>query len=128
MTTLGDMVTAIQREVLSDLREETNQLGAALTDTTTATISLASGQTLGSIQSGSIIQIDWELMFVIGSPSPQAIPVIRGYLGSVATTHAINALINVNPRFPAKAIVDAINQDIDDYSSPSNGLFQMLEL
>jgi hypothetical protein len=48
--------------------------------------------------------------------------------GSFATTHTANGLINVNPRFPAVAIIKAINDDIDDLSAPTNGLFQMLEL
>lgn len=128
MTLLSDLVLTVQRRVLSDLREEQNQLGAPLTDTTTSVISLAAGQTLGSIQPAAILQVDYELMLVMSAPSPAAVTVARGYSDSTPTTHLANALINVNPRFPAVDIIRAINEDIDDLSAPSNGLFQMLEL
>lgn len=128
MTTLADLVIAIQRRALSDMREEMNTLGAAITDTTTATISLAAGQTLGSIQPGAYIQIDYEYMLVLSAPSPSAIGVVRGFSDSQAATHLSGAVINVNPRFPAVDIIRAINEDIDDLSAPTNGLFQMLEL
>lgn len=127
MTTLADMVITIQRRALSDLREEMNTLGAAITDTVTSTISLAAGQTLGSIQPGGYIQIDYEYMLVLSAQSPTAIGVARGFSDSIATTHAANTVINVNPRFPAVDIVRAINEDLDDLSAPTNGLFQMLE-
>ncbi len=129
MTTLGELVTTIQRRALSDLREENTYLGAAITDTTSTTFNLAAGQTLGSIQSGASIQIDYETMFVMGAVAPTGpITVIRGYSDSTAATHAANAVINVNPRFPVVDIVRAINEDIDDLSAPTNGLFQMLEV
>ena len=128
MTTLADLVTVVQRRALSDLREEFVNLGAAITDTTTTTFSLATGQTLGSIEPGTYLQIDYEYMMTMAAPSPSSIQVLRGFSGSQATTHAINAVINVNPRFPAVDIIRAINEDIDDLSAPSNGLFQMLEL
>lgn len=128
MTQLSDLVIAIQRRALSDFREESDNLGAALTDTTTGTISLASGQSLGSIQPGAILQVDYECMLVTGASSTSSISVIRGWFDSIATTHLNNAIINVNPRFPAVDIIKAINEDIDDLSAPTNGLFQMLEL
>lgn len=128
MTTLGDLVQTIQRRVLSDLREELNELGTGI-NSTTNTISLAAGQSLGSIaNTGTTLQIDYELMYVISAPSAGAIQVIRGFSDSVAATHSTNAIVNVNPRFPAVDIIRAINEDIDDLSAPTNGLYQMLEL
>ena len=128
MTTLGDLVQTIQRRVLSDLREELNELGTGI-NSTTNTISLATGQSLGSIaNTGTTLQIDYELMYVISAPSAGAIQVIRGFSDSVAASHSANAIVNVNPRFPAVDIIRAINEDIDDLSAPTNGLYQMLEL
>ena len=129
MTTLNDLVVAIQRRALSDLREENTYLGAAITDTTSTTFNIATGQSLGNIQSGAIIQIDWETMFVMSATAPAGpVQVIRGWFGSTPATHAANAVINVNPRFPVVDIIKAINEDLDDLSSPSNGLFQMKEV
>ena len=127
MTTLGDMVTKVQRRVLSSMREETDELGASISSTATS-ISLSAGQTLGSISSGGIIQIDYELMLVNGTPSASNIPVVRGYSGSTAASHSAGAVITVNPRFPAVDIIAAINEDLDDLSAPTNGLFQAKEV
>ena len=129
MTTLNDLVISVQRRALSDLREENSYLGAAISDTTSTSFSLASGQTLGSIQPGAVVQIDWECMFVMSvTPPTGPINVVRGWFDSTPATHATNAIVNVNPRFPAVDIIKAINEDIDDLSAPTNGLFQMLEL
>ena len=129
MTTLGNMVTEVQRRALSDLREEVSYLGSAITDTTSTSFSLATGQTLGSIQPGAFVEIDYELMRVMSATAPSGpITVIRGYSDSTAATHAANAVITVNPRFPAVDIIKAINEDIDDLSAPSNGLYQMKEV
>lgn len=127
MTTLADLVTEVYRRTLSSMREELNQLGADVNATTTS-IGLASGQTLGSIQAGSVIECDYELMLVEGTPSASAIQVVRGYYDSTAASHTAGAIIIVNPRFPAVDIIRAINEDIDDLSAPTNGLFQAKEV
>lgn len=127
-TVLNDLVVAIQRRALSDLREENSYLGAFLNSSST-TFNLQAGQTLGSIQSGSLIQIDWEMMFVMdASDDVGPIQVVRGWFDSAAASHQAGAIVNVNPRFPVVDIVQAINEDIDDLSAPTNGLFQMLEV
>ena len=127
MTLLVDMVTELQQRVLSSMREETNQLGVSIPENASS-ISLGPGRQLGSIQANSLLQIDWELFFVLGAQSASSIAVIPGYYGSTSTGHAAGALINVNPRFPAVDIVRAINQDISDLSAPTNGLYQPKEL
>jgi hypothetical protein len=128
MTLLSDLVIKAQRRFLSGLREEMNQLGAALTDTTGTAVNLAAGMTLGNIQPGAVIQVDYELMLVLAAPSEAAITVVRGYFDSTAATHLANAVMVVNPRFPAVDIISALNEDIDDLSAPTNGLFQMQEV
>ena len=127
MTTLGDLVTQVQLLALSDMREEMNYLGATI-NTSATTITLAANETLGSIQPGSYIQIDYEYMLVTAAASATYITVERGFGGSTPTSHSSGTVINVNPRFPAVQIIQAINQDIDDLSAPANGLYQMLEL
>jgi hypothetical protein len=109
------------------MREETNQLGTAV-PANASVLSLASGRSLGSIQANAILQVDWELFFVTSVNGASTINVIPGHYGSVSMPHAANALITVNPRFPAVDVVRAINQDIDELSTPGNGLFQALEV
>jgi hypothetical protein len=127
VTTLGNLVTQVQLLALSDMREEMNYLGATI-NTSATTITLAANETLGSIQPGAYIQIDYEYMLVTAAASATNITVERGFGGSTPASHSSGAVINVNPRFPAVQIIQAINQDIDDLSAPANGLYQMLEL
>jgi hypothetical protein len=109
------------------MREETNQLGLAV-PANAGQLSLATGRQLGSIQANVILQVDWELYLVTDVVGTNSVMVIPGWYGSEPTSHAAGALITVNPRFPAVDVVRAINQDIDDLSSPSNGLFNALEV
>lgn len=127
MTTLGNLVTKVQRRVLSSMREETDHLGANVSANAT-TLTLAAGEMLGSIAPGSIIQVDYELFLVGDSPTTTNIPVTPAWLGSNTSSHSAGAVITVNPRFPAVDIIAAINESIDDLSSPANGLFQAAEV
>ena len=125
--TLGNIVNEVQQLVLSSMREETDQLGTAVAANAT-TLTLATGDTLQSIEPGAILQIDYELFYVTSAPNTTDISVVPGFFGSTSTTHATNALITVNPRFPAVEIIRAINEELDDLCSPTNGLFQPAEI
>lgn len=127
MTTLSDLVQKTQRRVLSSMREETNTLAANMAAGDTS-FGLTSGQNLGSIAQNSLVQIDYELLYVTNASSSSSINVIRGFYDSTATAHKAGALVTVNPRFPAVDIIAAINEDIADLSSPTNGLFQPREV
>jgi hypothetical protein len=127
VTTLGDLVLETQRRALSSMREELNQLGTSVSAGAT-TLSLAAGQTLGSIQAGAVIQVDYELFLVQGTPSASSIAVVPGYLDSTTAAHTAGSIITVNPRFPAVDVIKAINETIDDLSSPMNGLYQVKEV
>lgn len=128
MTTLGDLVIRTRRRVLSDLREETDTLGTSIAANATS-ITLGSGQTLGSVRAGAILELDYELFLVINTPSsPTGIQVQPGYLDTNSTSHTAGTILTVNPRFPNADIATAINEDIDDLSAPTNGLFQVKEV
>lgn len=127
MTVVSDLVVETQRRFLSDLREETDTLGSDITSTT-ATIALTAGQSLGSIQPEAVLQVDYELMFVTDAPSTTAIQVLRGYAGSTAAAHTAGALVVVNPRFPVVDIIRCFNEELDDLSSPPNGLYRVSEI
>ena len=127
MTQLNDLVTQLNQRALSSMREETAQLGVSV-PANAGVLSLAPGLNLGSIRNNSVIQVDWECYFVTNAVSASQINVLPGWFGSTSTAHNANALITVNPRFPAVDVVRAINQDIDDLSSPTNGLFLAAEV
>jgi hypothetical protein len=124
MTTLDFLVNEVTSRALSGMREEESELVTGIDDVT-ETISLPPGLPRKSMEPGASIQVDYELMRIVSILDPVTLSVERAILNSVATAHAAGATITVNPRFPAVDIVRAINEDIDDLSAPTNGLFDM---
>jgi hypothetical protein len=55
----------------------------------------------------------------------KVLTVERGFNGTTATSHTSTALIKINPRFPRAQVLEAVNDEIADLSSPMNGLFQI---
>ena len=107
--------------LLSGYVEELDVLTGSMTDNVAQVPlqGLANG-----IAKGVVIEIDSEMMYVslAGSTTPT---VIRGYGGSIPAAHASGALVRVSPKFPTHRIVQAINDDLADLSTPDSGLFQM---
>jgi hypothetical protein len=50
---------------------------------------------------------------------------LGGFRGTTAASHSSGDLVTVNPKFPAQLVLNAINDELADLSSPQNGLFQM---
>ncbi|MGB0729825.1 MAG: hypothetical protein ACPGT1_08290 [Ilumatobacteraceae bacterium] len=73
---------------------------------------------------GATVEIDSELMY-IHAVSSTTVTVARGYGGSSAAAHSNGALLRVNPKFATYRIINALNADLRDLSSPLNGLYQM---
>jgi hypothetical protein len=123
MSTVAQLLNRTQRQILSGTVEERNKLAASLTATAT---SVSFQYELNGIRAGSIIQVDSELMYCwevnIGSKTAT---VERAFNGTVAVAHLTNAYIIVNPRFPRHQILEAINDELSDLSSPMNGLFRV---
>ena len=117
--TLGTMID----EVLINLAGYTiNQdRSTYLTAAVTSLASPSSDPTVLSLHSTDnvgkgIIEIDTELMWVdsfdrIANTATIA-PYGRGYLGTTATTHAVDARVTVSPTFPRSTIQKAINDTI----------------
>lgn len=110
--------------LLTDYVEEQATLGAAL-DATETVVSFALPSTSpAGVVAGATIEVGAELMYVFKVTSGAA-TVLRGYKGSEATTHALGAVVTINPKFPTYQILDALNHELRDLSSPQNGLFQI---
>lgn len=78
------------------------------------------------IVAGSIIEIGTELMYVFSvNATNNDATVRRGFRGTTAAAHFQGDLVTVNPKFPAQQVLDAINDQLNDLSSPQNGLYQM---
>jgi hypothetical protein len=124
MTTLDYLVNEVTSRALSGMREEISPLGADM-DTNTDIVSLPPGIPRRSMEAGATLQIGYELMRINSTPTPDQLQVARAILNSVIAPHSAGDDVIVNPRFPAVDVVSAINQDIDDLSAPTNGLFNM---
>jgi hypothetical protein len=124
MTTLDYLVKEVESRALSGFRQDMTVLGAdcLVSDTT---ITLAAGVAAPSVEAGAMVEVDYELMAVLARLSASTAQVRRAVLNSAAAFHASGTPLVVNPRFPAVDIVRAVNEDIDDLSGPTNGLYQM---
>lgn len=119
MTTLSEMIdeVSINLSGYTYQQDRSTYLTAAVTTLTSPSasptvLSLGSTENVGK----GIIEVDEELMWVnsfdrIGNTATIA-PYGRGYLGTTATTHAVDAKVTVSPIFPRYSIKKAINDTI----------------
>lgn len=122
MTTCADLVNDTRRLLFSGKRETLNKLNGEISSTTVTALTLANDP--GPIQAGAYLSIDLEIMYV-WSVSTRTVTVERGMLGTTADTHVDGSIIYVNSQFPAFSIFSAINDDLNDLSSPENGLYKV---
>lgn len=123
MSTLAQLINRTQRQLLSGTVEERNKLSGSLTSTAT---SVVFQYELNGIRAGSIIQVDSELMYIWEvNTGTKTVTVERAFNGTVAAAHLTSAYVLVNPRFPRHQILEAINDELSDLSSPMNGLFRV---
>lgn len=121
VSTAQSLIEETKRHLLSFQREHLNLLAANVAPAST---SLTFTYDVTQIQTGSYIEIDLELMYVWSvEPSSKTVTVARGQLGSVPALHDQGDMAVVNPKFPAFAILKAINDDLQDLCTPMNGLY-----
>ena len=126
MSTVGTVVDRTLRQLMSGTVEERNKTVGALTATST---SIVFQYDLNGMRAGGVIQIDNELMYVWEvSQGSKTVTVERAWNGTAAAAHVSGAVAIVDPKFPRSQILEAINAEIDDLSSPMNGLYQIKSL
>lgn len=124
MSTAGALLERVNRQLLSGTVEERNKLSASINASET---SLVMTYDLKGLREGTVFEIDSELFYVWQATSgTKTVVVERGYAGTAAATHSSGAIVTLNPRFPKAQMLEALNQDIDDLSSPVNGLFRIV--
>jgi hypothetical protein len=118
-----NVLDKVYRRLMSGAREQVVQLTneAHMDD---LIIQIGGGFT-GAVQAGAILSCGMEMMLVLAAQTGGQINVVRGYDGSEQTDHAGGDLVYVNPRFPYFDIGVAINDDLLDLSSSTNGLGQI---
>lgn len=126
MSTVATVIDRTVRQLMSGTVEERNKTTAALTATST---SIPFQYDLNGMRPGGVIQIDNELMYVWEvSSGSKTVTVERGWNGTTAAAHITSSIAIVDPKFPRAQILEAINAEIDDLSSPMNGLYQIKSL
>jgi len=126
VSTVSQILTRTQRQLMSGTIEARNKLSASVTATGTS-VSLT--YDLNSVREGAVIQVDSELMYVweVGAGTKTA-TVERGFNGSTAASHASGAVVVVNPKFPRAQLFEALNDELMDLCSPMNGLYDVKTL
>ena len=123
MATVSTVIDRTVRQLLSGTVEERNKLSASVTATATTVVMQYD---LKGIREGAVIQVDAELMYVWEtSAGAKSAVVERAWNGTTAVAHTSGSIVVVDPKFPRNQIIEAINAELDDLSSPVNGLFQV---
>ena len=126
MSTASALLDRVNRQLLSGTVEERNKLSVTVDSDDT---SFVMSYDLGGLRAGTVFEIDSELVYVWEATSgTKAVTVERGYMGTTAAAHTAGAIVTLNPRFPKAQMLEALNQDIDDLSSPLNGLFRIVSV
>lgn len=123
MTTAQTLVDETRRILYSNQISESNRLNGAITSNAT---SLALKYSLGTAQlRGAVLAIDLEEIRVWEYSGNSITVCERGVNGTTAAAHSDLAYVEVQPKFSPFRVLNAINEDLDDLSSPGNGLFQV---
>lgn len=126
MTTAGQLIDRVNSELLAGTVEERNKLASSVNASDT---SFTFTYEPGPIRENTVFQVGTELLYVweVNVTSKTA-TVERGYAGSTAGSHSANAIVTYNPRFPRHMVLNQLNAELGDLSSPMNGLFQIKTL
>lgn len=123
MSTANDLIQEARRYLYSGTLEAKNRLTAGVVAND---VSLTFDFELAGIKEGAQIAIDLELFHVWAvNENSRTATVVGAQLGSTAAAHSAGSVVTVAPKFSDFALLQAINADIADLSSPANGLFQM---
>lgn len=126
MSTAGALLNRVSRQLLSGTIEERNKLASTVTSSDT---SITMSYELNALRSGGVFQLDSELIFIWAADvGTKTLTVERGYADTTAAAHTAGAIAILNPRFPQQQMLEALNQDIDDLSSPLNGLYRVVSV
>lgn len=121
MSTANALLERVNRQLLSGTVEEQNKLHTSINSGDT---SIVLSYDLAGLRTGVIFEIGLELIYIWEAlGASKTLNVQRGYAGTTPTSHSAGSIVKINPRFPKAQMLEALNQDIDDLSSPLNSLF-----
>lgn len=123
MATGTTVINRVLRQLLSGTVEQRNKLAANVTASGT---SVSVSYDVAGLRAGSVFEINSEMFYVWEVNSgTKTLTVERGFNGTTAAAHTAGAIITVNPRFPRAQMLEAVNDELADLSSPMHGLYQV---
>ena len=123
MTTAATVINKTLRQLLSGTVEARNKLASTVNSSAT---SIVCTYALEGLRAGQIFEIESEVFYIwAADTTTKTLTVERGFNGTTAAAHTAGAIVTVNPRFPRAQVLEAINDEVLDLSSPINGLFQV---
>lgn len=123
MSTAGQLIDRVVSELLAGTVEERNRFAGAV-DASQTTVTFQYG--LAGLREQTVFEAGQEQFYIWSvNASAKTAEVERGFNGTSPQTHADGAVALVNPRFPRHRVMDQLNSELVDLSSPLNGLFQM---
>ena len=123
MTTAATVIDKTLRQLLSGTVEARNRLTTTLNSSATSVVVDFSVE---GLRAGQVCEIDSELMYIwLSDSATRTLTVQRGFNGTTAAAHTSGAIVTINPRFPRAQVLEEINNEMTDLSSPSNGLFKI---
>ena len=123
MTTAGQLIDRVAGELLAGTVEERNKLATGV-DASATTLTFT--YPLSGLREGSVFEIGSEQFYVwTTNSSAKSAVVERDFNGTTATSHSAEAITTINPRFPRSRVLQQLNADLADLSSPLNGLFRV---
>ena len=126
MTTTATVIDRTLRQLLSGTVEARNKLTSTINSSAT---SVTTTYALESLRAGQVFEIDSEMFYIWeADTASKTLTVQRGYNGTTAAAHTSGAIVTASPRFPRAQVLEAINDELMDLSSPMHGLFQVKTL
>lgn len=124
-TTTGDLIEATRAHLLTSSEEPANRLGADIDANATSIVFKYPLSTAG-ITERSIISIGLEDIRVWEHDGQKTATVVERHVnGSSASAHTTLDYVYAKSRFTPFRILRALNNDLNDLSSPENGLYQV---
>lgn len=123
MTTAGNLVDRVAQNLLAGTVEERNKIASSIN---ASVASVAVTYSLGSLAEQTVFEIESEMLYVwVVDVANKILTVERGFGGTTAASHSSGTVLTVNPKFPRWQILQALNDELADLSSPMNGLYQI---
>lgn len=118
MTTFADLVAQVKQQLIGYSKDQATITYLTAPMTASDITFQVDTETVKAITRG-VVEIDDELLLVKKFDIPSGTCTVmagtngRGQLGTVAASHAVNAIVTSDPRYPVARIKEAINDTID---------------